>query len=654
MTNPGDPAWQSEARAASDVATLRESLTVAERRAATLAELTALMSEGRDPLALAQRAVELTARTTRAAGAYVYLWDPDEERLILRVATEGWQRGHLGRIKLRLGEGITGWSALMRQTVVLPKDPMKDPRFKPFPELRESSFKSAITVPIVAPGEEVLGVFSLWAQTEDAFTSTDVSLASEVGSLLASGLLQAQTLSQLRIQSAAARFLSGMPDEAWGSLEQCLHIMAGQCIVHLQADICMIEVAADRAQPHGGTSAVATTQRFREEYNQATPDRDLDRAALTQLLVPLNMQRLRIPLGAAAPIGALTCFRTRRFTAEDELLLEAIGAQVAAGVLSLLGTERVRPVLEQLLTSPDARATEQLLRRHGWKPRPAWAALLRIHSAPASDPRGLDDDRVRAALLDVFGGDERNFLLLGGGGRYLALAENTESASRDLLIGRLTDLGRQPGMRLAAGIGPAATAPAETHRAIRHAVVASQWAELTATSQGAVVRYEDVAHLRLLPSTALAMSADLKLLLSSLSAVVKYDLDSGANLAQTIDALLANGGSVAKTSAQLFIHRNTLRQRIQRIEDLIGQSPEDFEDSVTAGVAARLLRQSESELDRQPTPRGSAKCPHDVLTIGRSCCGLPDNCSLLPAGSTTPAKRQGTTRAPRPMGASTA
>src|ERR1700691_2595212 len=318
MADTSKPMWQSPARASSDLATLRESLVFAERRAATLAELTALMSEGRDPLALAQRSVELTARATRAAGAFVYLWDRDTERLVLQVATEGWQRAHLGRIQLRMGEGITGWSALMRQTVVIPKDHLKDPRSRPFPELHESSFKSMIAVPIVAPGEEILGGFSLYAPTEGTFHRPGVNLASEVGSLLASGLIQAETVNQLRIQSAAAPFLRGLPDEAWGSLRQCLHSMARQCALHLEADVCMIELATDRAHPHGATTAIVTTQRFRDEHGAGVPDEDLDRGCLAQLLEPLSMRRLRIPLAGGAAIGAAAGYRLRQCTPEDQ------------------------------------------------------------------------------------------------------------------------------------------------------------------------------------------------------------------------------------------------------------------------------------------------------------------------------------------------
>ena len=53
----------------------RHKLQIAELRADTLSELTQLMMEGPDPLALAQRAVDLVASATNSAGVFVYLWD---------------------------------------------------------------------------------------------------------------------------------------------------------------------------------------------------------------------------------------------------------------------------------------------------------------------------------------------------------------------------------------------------------------------------------------------------------------------------------------------------------------------------------------------------------------------------------------------------
>src|SRR5262245_45962729 len=81
---------------------MTQRLVAAERRGQTLAELNRLLAQSRDPIALAQRAVDLVMRATGAAGTFVYLWDPEIERLVLRVATTGRQAAHVGHIQLRL------------------------------------------------------------------------------------------------------------------------------------------------------------------------------------------------------------------------------------------------------------------------------------------------------------------------------------------------------------------------------------------------------------------------------------------------------------------------------------------------------------------------------------------------------------------------
>lgn len=606
-----------------DVDALRAALAASERRAATLAELTALMSEGRDALALAQRAVELTARATKAAGAFVYLWDRDDERLVLSVATEGWQRRHLGAVRLRLGEGVTGWSALMRQAVLIAKDPTKDPRFRQFPELREEAFKSMVAVPIVAPGEEVLGVFSLYAPKEEAFRPSDVSLATEVGSLLASGLVQAETLTKLQVQSTAARFLHDLPDQTWSSLNRCLQVMAERCALDLDAELCSLEVTTDRTNAHGSLHVVAVSDTFASEHEELARPACQDKAVLARELEPLNLSRLRIPLGVAAPIGAVTVFRERKFSPDDEVLLEAVGAQIAAGALSLIGAEALRPVRDRLLLAADPETTESLALGLGWKRRATTPLVVKL--APGAGT--TDNDRLKDMLTHALGEPSRRVELVGDAGHFLVLVETPDPSSRTAVIERVSEIGQRPGVRLTAGVGLSAATLRELHRSIRQASLASQWAVLAGTDYG-VAKFEDVVHLRMLPAAALDMSAALRSHLGMLGAVVAYDLENGTDLAQTLEAFFANSGSVARASEALFIHRNTLRQRIQRIEELIGQAPESFDDWISAGLAARLVRMSRAELAHGGPGRPAARCPQGVATIGKSCCGAGAACLL--------------------------
>ena len=608
---------------AADLEELRELLAASERRAATFAELTALMNEGRDPLALAQRGVEVTARATRAAGAFVYLWDRDTDQLVLRAATAGFHQGQIGRVRLRMGEGVTGWVALMRQSVTIPDAPYKDPRFRAFPGLREKAFQSMIAVPIVAPGEEVLGVFTLYANDKHFFHPSDVSLATEVGALLASGLVQAETVDQLKIQSAAAQFLRELPDDAWGSLDRCLVAMAIHCVNDLDADICIVEVTTDHSQPGIGNHGLALSEHFAEEQRSVLTGKGIDRACVMSLVADLDLNRLRIPLGAAAPIGAVTCYRQRRFGGGDESLLEGIGAQIAAGALSLYGMERARPVLDQLSAAQDAATSEAILKRFGWRSRASWATAIRVQ-VTSGDLRSPTDDRVRNLVDDIVGVHTDDHVLLGGGNQFLAVTAG-DAKARDLMVRRLNDATTWTGVRLVAGVGPLAQDGAELHRSIKHASHCAYWAELTHPGEGGAVTYEDVARLRLLPKAAVQDGVSLGRLIDSLVQVVRYDLENGTELARTLDVFLANSGHAAKSAAELFIHRNTLRQRIQRVEELIGHSPEEFDDWVTAGLAVRVVRESEREISSVGRP---PRCPHNVLTLGRSCCGVPSNCVL--------------------------
>jgi hypothetical protein len=340
------------------------------------------------------------------------------------------------------------------------------------------------------------------------------------------------------------------------------------------------------------------------------------------------LSRLRIPLAAATPIGAVTCYRRRRFALEDELLLEAIGAQIAAGSLSIRGAEQIRPAREQLIGSPDATTTENTLLRLGWKRRTTTAAILRVHTSPGTAGAPWGAEQMKAAFAKALGDQNRRFAVFGYAGRHLLLVETPDAAARSAVIEAVGSLGEQSGVSITAGVGPLAPTLTDLHHGMRHAIAAAQWAELAGNSSDLVVAHEDIAHMRLLPGSALTMSTDLRQVLGALGTVVRYDLDNGTDLAGTLEAFLANGGSVVKAASKLFIHRNTLRQRLQRIEELIGQSPEGFEDWITAGLAVRLLRQSEAELARPGPAKSEVRCPNGVLIIGRSCCGMPRGCSM--------------------------
>jgi purine catabolism regulator len=70
---------------------------------------------------------------------------------------------------------------------------------------------------------------------------------------------------------------------------------------------------------------------------------------------------------------------------------------------------------------------------------------------------------------------------------------------------------------------------------------------------------------------------------------VAYDDDRGSQLLATLEAYLEHGRSTTATSRLLIIHVNTLRQRLQRIEELTGLDLTN-EDLLALHLAIKLAR----------------------------------------------------------------
>jgi DNA-binding PucR family transcriptional regulator len=75
------------------------------------------------------------------------------------------------------------------------------------------------------------------------------------------------------------------------------------------------------------------------------------------------------------------------------------------------------------------------------------------------------------------------------------------------------------------------------------------------------------------------------LYLGQVAIVIEYDQRKKANLLDTLEMYLACGGNMAKTSSPLDVHRNTLLQRIDRLQKLCVLDPELVSNSFPLLIA---------------------------------------------------------------------
>jgi len=103
----------------------------------------------------------------------------------------------LNRLKLKVGEGITGWVAEHRQTVAIGLNAWKDPRFKVFSDLPEDRFESFLSVPILTRGRAV-GVINLQNRKPHEYTAREIASISTIGAFVGAEI----EMARLEVESA--------------------------------------------------------------------------------------------------------------------------------------------------------------------------------------------------------------------------------------------------------------------------------------------------------------------------------------------------------------------------------------------------------------------------------------------------------------------
>jgi uroporphyrinogen-III synthase len=118
-------------------------------------------------------------QVTACDACLVYLIDHQTNEMVLR-ASQVPHQGDLGNIRLKMGEGVTGWVAEHRSIVALDRNAAADNRFKAFQALIEDTYEALLSVPLLASGG-VIGVINVHHRKEHAHTPDEIALLTFVG-----------------------------------------------------------------------------------------------------------------------------------------------------------------------------------------------------------------------------------------------------------------------------------------------------------------------------------------------------------------------------------------------------------------------------------------------------------------------------------------
>ncbi len=140
---------------------------------------------------LLDKTVAMVASHTNSDVCSIYLYNNENHELVLR-ATRGLNPDSVGRVKLKLGQGLTGL-ALQDLRPICEKDAIHNPNFKFFPGIFEERYECFLAVPIVR-GIWKIGVLVLQRQKGRYFNDSDITALEAATSQLANIIENARFL----------------------------------------------------------------------------------------------------------------------------------------------------------------------------------------------------------------------------------------------------------------------------------------------------------------------------------------------------------------------------------------------------------------------------------------------------------------------------
>ena len=182
--------------------------------------------------------IGLTVQASDCDACLVYLIDHSSDEIVLR-ASQVPHANDLGNLRIKIGEGITGWVAEHKSVVALPSNAASDARFKRFQTLVEDTYQAFLSVPIVSGGE-LIGVINVHHRSSHDHSSEEIStlifIGEQLGVTISKSLLEEENARLLEETQEMKRELETrkLMERAKGILQQNHNITEEEAYLRLR------------------------------------------------------------------------------------------------------------------------------------------------------------------------------------------------------------------------------------------------------------------------------------------------------------------------------------------------------------------------------------------------------------------------------------
>ncbi len=576
-----------------------DALERARRENETLYAVIKTVSSSLDLDRVLRGIVDIATDATGCHACFIYF--VESSRLTLRAASARYER-LVGKLGWGLDEGLTGWVARTKAPAFIREKALEDPRMRYVPELEEERFQSMVAVPILAKSGDVIGVVVLHTEAPREFEDDVLNFLVHTASLVGGAIENAQlyegtrrrvealtTLTRLSQALAAVTLREDLYDAVTRGVRELLGADACQ-VYRLDAESDELRLAGSdppdtsAASPRpGGAALVLDLMRRANGRADHRVQRalwpDLDANAL--LVAPL--------VAGDEQLGILSCVaQGRQFTVEDRELLDAVAHQTAVGLKKAELIERltaeniVKDMFDALAAGSTASAEAKAGDARCDLSRPH--AFLHVERAPEAGEESSSWPELAARLETGLRRLSPRAFFDARHDRVRALAP-VDPVALERLRAACEELARDEGLVI--GLSDVDRGAASARRRMREAADAARIGRSLVASGGAV-SYEALGAYKYLVHLELD-DAPQDRYRQSVEQLVAYDHRRGSRLFETLEQFLADRCSVTASARALYIHPNTVRQRLDRIERISGlRLPE--EDLLSLELALKLAR----------------------------------------------------------------
>jgi GAF domain-containing protein len=520
--------------------------------------------------------VRLLSDASAVHACFVYLIEEDE-RLVLRAASEPYG-GLAGQIRLDRGEGIAWW-AVEHGEPAFTQNAVDDPRNKFVPELEEEKFQSLLSVPVASRDGDVIGAITMHTEAPREFTEQEVELLTSTASLVGGAIENARLYEETRRRVGELEHLTELAETLAGAqqLSDVLPAVAERARNLLRSTACHLYLLDTSSEELRLRASSPPSAEGRATIGLSELGPEIARSGRSATVA--------VPLVANDELLGLLAAES---TSEVELA-RAVANQTAVALKKIELIERlteknlIKDFFEQLAGGNVLGAVEGRAARLGCDLDRSYLVLA---AAPLDD--ALEKALAGAAPGSLFDRQDDSMRAL----------VRVPLAGEEALLERIRDLQAQNPRPVSIGVSNMCQGASTFQAGFEEAGHALLGTTVIQASPG-VMTYEELGPYKYL----LRMSFDSAMRDSQrdlVATIAEYDRLRQTSLLRTLEEFLRRRGNISATAEALYVHPNTLRQRLRRIQELSGLDLRK-EDWLNVEIAVKMVKLQEALGRRERT-----------------------------------------------------